>query len=56
MLAYLQNELRFRVPSLNSIQNATILGESVAPTKTTVANKEAAELEYKKALGTWPSP
>ena len=33
MLAYLRNELRFRVPSLNSIQNATILGESVAPTK-----------------------
>ena len=50
MLAYLRNELRFRVPSLNSIQNATILGESVAPTKTTVANKEAAELEYDDAL------
>ena len=50
MLAYLRNELRFRVPSLNSIQNATILGESPAPTKVTKVNQVAAELEYDIAL------
>ena len=50
MLAHLRDELRFRVPSLNSIQNATVLGESPAPTKLTKLNKEAAELEYDDAL------